>query len=322
MSSRLARSAAVLALSAALGGSTVGARDQLARDMRPVEYRFHYTSPYTGLHYSYQTLTGTPDGEVTAFGLRTGNGALTGRILVGEMLSRIVLTHEDSGLRSVVDYVIGDVPGSRDVHLSFPERNEDVYYKTDDQSAGNIRVVSRTGPDCETLESTGLYLAQKEAVRLLIADCDLSSRPPVHLEQIAAAVLFSWSLVGLNDGCRGTHDPSAGKCYFDHDTYEPCRECCEDESGLFSLVCQVAKGMGCRDPWCKKLGSVICGGLKDAYYDTCARVMCNGKPGDPNCPPDQECGVVQGSSCWQFCGITQRSVCGRCPLDQSCCAPL
>lgn len=322
MSSRLARSAAVLALSAALGGPAVKAGDRLTSDTRSVGHRHHYTSPYTGLQYSYETRTGTPEGPVTVFGLQTGHGALTGRIVAGEMLSRIVLTHEDSGLRSVVDYVVGDVPGSRDIHLAFPERDEDVYYRTDDQAADNIHVVSRAGPDCGTLKSTELYLSQAEAVRLLAADRDLSSRPPGHLDQIAAAVLFSWSLVGGVDGCRGEHDPSAGKCYFDYDTYDECRDCCDDEGGLFALVCRVAKSMGCKDPWCKKLGTVICNGLKDVYYNTCMRVMCNGKPGDPKCPPDLPCGVVPGSSCWEFCGITQRSVCGKCPFDQSCCAPI
>jgi hypothetical protein len=322
MSSKLARFAAVLAVSAALGGSAAKARNQLASGPRPVECRFHYTSRYTGLQYSYDTRTGAPDGEVTAFRLQTSNGELTGRIFAGEMLSRIVLTHEDSGQSSVVDYVIANGPGFQDVHLAFPERNEDVYYRTDDRAADNISVVSRTGPDCTTLESTGLYLSQKQAIRLLVTDRDLSSRPPDHLEQIAAAVLFSWSLVGLVDGCQGAHDPSAGKCYFDHETYDPCRQCCEDEGGLFAFVCNLGKGMGCKDPWCKKLGSILCGGLRDAYAHTCANIMCNGKPGDPKCPPGQECGLVQGSSCWEFCGITQKSVCGKCPRNQSCCAPI
>lgn len=322
MSSRLVGIAVALALSATVGGPAVKARERAATDRRPVDYRFRYTSRYTGIHYGYETRTGAPDGAVTAFELRTGNGELTGRILTGEMMSRIVLTHEDSGLRSVVDYVTANVLGYRDIHLAFPERNEDVYYRTYDQADDNISVVSRTGPDCTTLKSTGLYLSQQEAIGLLVAESDLSPRPPGHLEQITAAVLFSWSLVGLVDGCRGAHEPAAGKCYFDYETYDGCKDCCEDEGGLFNLVCQVAKGVGCKDPWCRKLGSVICGGFKEVYMHTCMRVMCNGKPGDPNCPPTQECGLVQGSSCWEFCGITQRSVCGKCPPGQSCCAPI
>jgi hypothetical protein len=311
-----------LALAAALGGSAAAAAVPATTGARPVDYRFHYLSPYTGLEYDHDSRAAGSDRKLTTFRLPTDFGVLAGRILVGELLSRIVLEHEDSGLRSVVDYVHADTLGNVDIHLAFPERNEDVYYKTDDREADNVVVVSRTGPDCSTLESTGLYLATREASRLLIHDYDLSLQPPGHLERITAAVVFAESLTALDDGCRGAHDPAAGVCYFDHESYGACSRCCDGEADMFSLVCNLGKAAVCHAPWCKKVGSVICGGLKNLYVDTCVSVMCKGKPGDPDCPPDQECGEVEESSCWEFCGITRRSVCGTCPAGKSCCAPM
>jgi hypothetical protein len=291
-------------------------------DARVAGYRFHYTSPYTGLQYDYDTRTGVPGGDVTSFRLSTEAGDLIGTILVGDLLSRIVLIHAESGLRAVLDFVKADVPGRGNVHLSFPERDEDAYFKADEAAADGVTFVSRVGPDCASLLSTGLLLAVEDAIRTLAADADLSPNPPAHLQQISAAVFFSRSLVDRLDGCRRAQDPAAGRCHLDYEDYLGCRQCCEEDAALLAVMCKVGSNVVCKGPWCKALRKVFCGGLMEFHEGVCVTVMCNGKTGDPNCPPEQLCGEVEGSSCWEFCGITRKSVCGKCPPRQDCCAPM
>lgn len=286
------------------------------------EYRFHYTSPYTGLEYDYTTAGEAPDGDVTAFRMRLDAGDLVGKIRVDDPLTRIALLHPGSGLRVVVDFIASEIPGQSYIHLVLPERDEEVHFKTEDGERAGLTVRFRRGPDCATLESTGLHLAQQEAIRRLTQDHELSPQPPDHLAQITTALLFTGSLLPLVEDCGSAPVPTAGACYFDYDDYFDCVDCCDGEARIFSIACKAGKTILCKHSWCRRLVAHLCGAIEHAYLNDCVDIMCIGKEGDPSCPPTQMCGTVPGSSCWFFCGITQRSVCGKCPAGKSCCAPL
>jgi hypothetical protein len=234
-------------------------------------------------------------------------------------MSRIVLTHDETGRRVVVTYTSSSVEESSDVHLWLPDTDEHVYYKIYDRDPESPTIVADSGPDCPSLASSDLFRASREAFELLARDYDLAPHKPHHLIQVSSAVIFSQALVYLVEGCQGFDDPEAGRCHADA-TFSGCTGCCEEEAAIFELVCLLGRTL-CPYPWCNSI-ALVCGGLQNLYVDECQDVQCNGKPGDPFCPPQQQCGTVAGSTCWAVCGITQRSVCGKCLLNQVCCAPI
>jgi len=292
----------------------------MANDEPTIEtYPFRYFSPVSALEYDYDTAGSSPNGTVTAFRINTSVGPLSGRILDGYSMSRIVLTHDETRQRVVLTYTPSSVEASSDIHLWLPDTDEHVYYKIDDRDPGLPAIVADSGPDCPSLTSSALFRASREAVELLARDYDLAPHKPHHLIQVASTVIFSQALVYLVEGCEGFDDPEAGRCHAD-DTFSGCSACCEQEAAIFALICMLGRTM-CPFPWCNSAG-FVCGGIQALLADTCVDVQCNGKVGDPACPPEQQCGTVSGSTCWAVCGITQKSVCGTCPPNQECCAPI
>jgi len=282
-------------------------------------YPFRYFSPVSALEYDYDTAGGSPRGTVTAFRVNTSFGALSGRITDSYSMGRIELTHDETGQRSVLTHTPSSVEDFSYVHLWFPDTDTHVYYKFDDRDPASPTIVADSGADCPSLSSSPLFRASREAVELLAQDFDLAPHKPHHLIQVSSAVVFSQALVYLVEGCEGFDDPEAGRCHFD-DTFSGCSACCEEEAAIFALICMLGKTL-CPFSWCGSIG-FICGGVQNVMADTCVEVQCNGKTGDPDCPPEQQCGTVAGSTCWAVCGITQKSVCGKCPPNQECCAPI
>jgi hypothetical protein len=322
MSTRLGRVAAVCAVTALLGLPPATFAGTLASNPRPGEAYFRYESPHTGLEYEYATRAGLPGDDVTAFRISTRSGILAGKLHADELLSRIVLSHLPTGQRAVIDLVQAEPPRGGDIHVSFSDRDEHAHFRFAREGSGGLVLVSGAHPAESDRERAALRLALDEAAWALAADSDREPRPPAHLAQVSAAVFFSRTLMARLDGGPGEDVPAAGRCHLDFDTYQDCVACCDEETELFNVICHVSMGVLCRGPWCRLTRYVVCGGLSELHEDTCVSVMCNGKHGDPGCPPDQMCGDVQGSSCWQFCGITQRAVCGHCPMDLVCCAPM
>lgn len=119
------------------------------------------------------------------------------------------------------------------------------------------------------------------------------------------------------------------ECNAEHDNYDDCVECCEND--LTAQACNTLGALGCLLVPPKKTCTVVvalgCGPIEHWKEGFCVETSCKGKPGSPSCSDALPCSNA-GGSCWQFCPSSTDSECGSCPepgngnpFAEECCVP-
>jgi hypothetical protein len=273
-----------------------------------------YNGGPEGVSYQYSTATGESSGELRGFEMETHHGALAGQIETIGGYGRITLTHVESGSMAVTTFSRSATGSFHDVHLTFPDLNEDFYFRTP-SDGGEARLVARGSTDCEVVAANPLVRAMRDARETLESEIASTAQSPTHLLGIAGAVRVSEGLLQLG-GCVDGRRSDAGACYYDTNTYGACAACCNDESNAVGVVCGAAT-FACGTPTCRKLVVMGCSVAVALANGVCTSHNCNGKPGNPGCTfPKPACPGL----CMQFCGPGWSSTCGECPMGRECCS--
>lgn len=274
-----------------------------------------YTGRHAPVSYRYRTTPDGGAGGVSGFELETPSASLTGTITGAVGYARVVLTEVKSGATAFVAVAPSPVAGTDDVHLSFPFAGEDFYFESNAVTR-EVRRLADGAPDCEALSSSPLVRVLAEAADLLRLEVDSEPRPPGHLVEVAAAVLYTDALLQIG-GCARDEGLRAAGCYYDTSKFEQCVECCDRESNAVGVVCGAGVLIACGSSACNKLGAAACTALVELSEGVCVAHNCGGKPGNPGCrDPKPPCPGM----CIHFCGPGWSSTCGECPAGRECCS--